>query len=272
MVLISASAADAGAGDGSGQGSGGRSGDVISAEVVYRTGGGAGGDHARCGWKMIDGDIGIPGHGTASWPRVERGVTYHLWRRSCPDGDSYVEVAETTPAQLLPSLLEQLRRAVLPKPIPDFEMLDPEFGWAYVRTPLDFRAGGGSWRTVSVTATLGPVWATVTARPVSLRLDPGDPARPGGVRCGGRDPIAPYLAAKPGACSYTYLDASSTSPLDGYHFRTTMSIDWSISWTSSTGAGGTLAPYSTSTSSLLAVAEVKGLVTCTGPRPEQGSC
>ena len=108
--------------------------------------------------------------------------------------------------------------------------------------------------------------------PESLTFDPGDPAGPGPVACGGDGPVAPYVAEVPGACSYTYVNASSTSPFDGYHFQTSMEIAWSISWTSSTGAGGALAPYTTSASALLAVAEVKGLVTCTGSRPEQGGC
>ena len=200
------------------------------------------------------------------------GLRYHLWWRDCGGVGAYVVVAEATPQDLLPGILEQLRQRTLPKPMPVFELLDPEFGWAYVRTPLDFRAGGDSWRPVSVTASLGPVWATVTAEPQTLTFDPGDPAGPGPVACGGDAPVAPYVAETPGACSYTYVNASSTSPFDGYHFQTSMEIAWSISWTSSTGAGGALAPYTTSASALLAVAEVKGLVTCTGSRPEQGGC
>jgi hypothetical protein len=152
--------------------------------------------------------------------------------------------------------------------------LDPQFGWADVKTPLDFRAAAGSWRPVSVTASLGPLWATVTASPVRLRFDPGDPdpLAPPPVVCSGAGPTAVYVAAVPGVCSYTYRNASSTSQFDGYHFVTTMSIDWQVTWTSSTGTGGSLDGETTSATALLAVAEVKGLVTCTGPRPEQGGC
>ena len=66
-------------------------------------------------------------------------------------------------------------RRALPSPTPTFEMLDPVNNWAYVTVPVDFRAGGNSWRTVSVTASIGPVWATVTAQPVLMTFDPGDP-------------------------------------------------------------------------------------------------
>jgi hypothetical protein len=264
--------ANAAPGSGVGQGSAGQSGGVITAAVAYRSNGSdAGGGAAVCSWELADGTVAVNGY-TATWPQVEAGVMYHLYRRSCPDGVVYVQVAETTPQDLLPGILDQLRQRTLPRPVPVFELLDPRFGWAYVRTPLDFRAGGDSWRSVSVTASVGPVWATVTARPQTLTFDPGDPAGSGPVSCGGDDPVAPYLPDVPGACSYTYRNASSTSPLDGYHFQTTITIRWSISWTSSTGAGRALAPYETSSSALLAVAEVKGLVTCTGSRPEEGGC
>jgi hypothetical protein len=203
---------------------------------------------------------------------VKDGVTHHLWQRMC-DGQitAYWDLPERQPADLLPQLLEQLRTRALPKPSPSFELLDPQFGWAYVKTPLDFRAGAGSWRPVSVTASLGPLWATVTASPSRLRFtwDP-DPLAPRQSRAGtGPTRVVP---AVPGVCSYTYRNASSTSPFDGYHFVTTMSIDWQVAWTSSTGAGGALGGETTSATALLAVAEVKGLVTCTGPRPEQGGC
>ena len=255
-----------------GQGSGGSNDGVIVAEVVRETHGsmsGGGNGAVACTWELRDdqwvGDVG-PGQ-----PITADGLRYHLWWRVCQGVGAYVVVPEATPQNLLPGILEELRERALPAPTPVFELLDKDFGWAYVRTPLDFRAGD-AWRPVSVTASLGPVWATATATPNRLTFDPGDAAGPGPVSCGGDGPVAPYVAEVPGVCSYTYLNASSTSPYDGYHFQTRLTIDWSISWTSSTGESGTLEPYSTSAAALLAVAEVKGLVTCTGPRPEQGGC
>jgi hypothetical protein len=203
---------------------------------------------------------------------VRDGLTFHLWMRTCGAEVTFHEIPVGSPRDLLPGLIEQLRSKAVPKPVFEFQLLDREFGWAYVHTPLDFRAGEDSWRPVSVTAQLGPFWATVTARPLRLTFEPGDPAGPGAVSCDGDDPTAPYLPAVPGACSYTYRNASSTSRFDGYHFKTTLSISWDISWTSSTGNGGPLESFSTTATSLLAVAEVKALVTCTGPRPEQGGC
>ena len=50
------------------------------------------------------------------------------------------------------------------------------------------------------------------------------------VTCSGTAPIDPYVAEEPGECSYVFTNASSTSPYDGYHFLTTLSIEWSITW------------------------------------------
>ena len=270
-LSMSAPAAVAAPGDGVDSGTAGSANGVLTAQVSYSTEGGASGG-SKCSYEMVDGAIESATVAQGPWPRTADGVTFHLWLRTCPDGVTYMEFAETTPEEILPRLLDRLKREALPKPTPVFEMLDPVHGWAYVRTPLDFRVGAGAWAPVSVTAAVGPIWATVTARPARLSFDPGDPAGPGVVSCAGDGPVASYVPEVPGACSYTFMNASSTSPVDGYHFATRLTIDWSISWTSSTGAGGPLAPYSTFTDAPLAVAEVKGLVTCTGPRPEQGGC
>jgi len=104
-----------------------------------------------------------------------------------------------------------------------------------------------------------------------LTFNPGDPAGPGSVTCSGEAPLGAYIAAAPGACSYTYRNESSTSPHDGYHFMTSLTTEWVVSWSGSTG-GGQLEPLRTTSQEAVAVAAIKALVTCTGPRPEQGGC
>lgn len=264
-------------GGGGGVGNGGSGDGVITATVEVRTDGdrepGSGGGDG-CTWTLVDGEVTVDKVGTATYPRTDGGVVYHLWEQRCPGGSfrNLRVVPETEPRDLLPTLLRRLQDRELPKPAPVFEALDPANGWAYVQVPLDFRVSNDSWRPVSVTASIGPVWATVTATPARLTFDPGDPAGPGAVSCDGDEPLAPYVPATPGLCSYTYLNSSSTSLVDGYHFATVTTIDWDITWTSSTGDGGPLNGFSTSTTTLLAVAEVQGLVTCTGSRSQQGGC
>ena len=270
--LVSTSPAHAGLGDGTDNGSTSDSDDgTITAGAGYSREGVRSG-RSECTWTLANSGVTVDDIGSLTWPRVIGDTTYNLYLRRCPNGDSWVEVPERTSGDLLPGLLSDLRSRALPRPTAVFEMLDPEFGWAYVRTPLDFRAGGDSWRQVSVTASAGPVWATVTAVPAALTFDPGDPAGAGSVTCDGEAPTDPYVAEWPGECSYTFTNSSSTSPHDGYHFLTTLSIEWTITWVSSGGGSGSFEPYTTSTTTELAVAEVKGLVTCTGPRAAQGGC
>ena len=272
-VLTLARPALAAPGQGGSSGSGSSEDGLITARVKYALAGSRGGSDSGCAWTRVDGAMSVPSTGTATWPRTDgAGVTYHLWQQRCDGRVTWFEFPEATPRDLLPELLERLRERELPAPVPVYEHLDPEFGWAYVRVPLDFRAGDDTWRPVSVTASIGPLWATVTAEPVALLFDPGDPAGPSAVACGGDGPVAPYVPEVPGVCSYTYVNASSTSPFDGFHFVTTLTTEWDISWTSSTGAGGPLEGFATSSTAQLAVAEVQGLVTCTGSRPEQGGC
>ena len=263
----------AGPGDGSGQGGGGSGSGTITAQVNWWSGGGGTGPSSGCSWLLVIGGFSVSGVGQVNWPREVDGVVLNLWRRTCPDGESWFELPVIDPAtDLLPLLLTRLRQGRLPQPSPVFAVLDRQFGWAYVRTPVDFRAGGGSWTPVSVTASIGPFWARVTATPGMLTFDPGDQAGTGPVRCGGTGPVAVYIAEVPGECSYTYLNSSSTSTYDGYHFLTRFTIDWRIGWVSSSGAGGSLDPFSTSATAELAVAEAKGIVVCTGALPEQGGC
>jgi hypothetical protein len=206
------------------------------------------------------------------WPRLgSDGRTYNLYLRRCPDGSQqYSEVPETDPEiNLMPLALRDVKEKYLPKPQTQFLALDSEFGWAYVTVPLDFRVTNAV-EPVSVTASIGPVWATVTAVPSRVTFEPGEP---GGhtVSCSTAGASAGYDPATPGECSYTYVNSSAISA-NGRTFTTRTSIEWAISWTSSTGAGGPLAGFSTSSSEPLAVAEIQALVTCTGPRPEQGGC
>ena len=272
-VLAVGDVAWAGPGDGSGQGGGGSDNGTITAQVNWWSSGGGTGPSSGCTWLLVTGGLAVDGVGEVHWPRESDGVVLNLWRRTCPDGESWFELPVIDPTtEILPLLLTRLEQEELPKPTPTFSVLDPEFGWAYVRTPIDFRVGGTAWAPVSVTASIGPYWARVTATPGSLTFDPGDIVGAAPVSCGGSGPVAAYVVEEPGACSYTYLNASSTSTYDGYHFLTTFTIDWQIAWMSSTGTGGPLDPFSTSATAELAVAEAKGIVTCTGALPEQGGC
>ena len=176
-----------------------------------------------------------------------------------------------TVAEILPGLRQRME-AVLEAPAVEFVGLDPEFGWAYVVVPVGFRVTNTAPIAVTASVSAGPftAWATITATPTEIRFDPGEP--------GGRVVVCPPAAAasaafdsaRPDACSYRY-DNSSAVAGNGRTFETTTSMVYAITYQSSEGPGSFPAVTMSSTAEL-AVAEIQALVTCTGPRPEQGGC
>jgi len=126
---------------------------------------------------------------------------------------------------------------------------DP-FTWAHISTW--FWTDAGNYRPQSQTVSVGPVSATVVARPVGLVFDPGD----GGdsVRCPG-----PGLAwtesdgndAPSSGCGYRYdhvTDGTVTSRLG---------ILWWVTWTGTGGTGGTLPTMETTTDAPLRVLQIQ---------------
>ncbi|MFJ8947699.1 hypothetical protein ACIRG4_31395 [Streptomyces sp. NPDC102395] len=104
------------------------------------------------------------------------------------------------------------------------------------------------FKEVSVTASLAVpglnIQATTTAKPVSLKLEPGTPdaeTYPGSGECtinADGSIGAPYAAGKADQtppCGLKYLRSSG-----GGTFKLQATVTWQISWTGSGGAGGTL--------------------------------
>jgi hypothetical protein len=140
-----------------------------------------------------------------------------------------------TPQQLVHALggldVPHLRPATAPPRGRDGLVGLPEWFWV----------PAGEWHLRSVTVTAGPVWATVTATPVSLTVQPGAGLSP--VTCTG--PGAAYNRRKPAVqqhtdCSYTYLQPSAGLP--GNAYQASVTVTWRVTWTGSGGAGGVLDP------------------------------
>jgi hypothetical protein len=227
-----------------------------------------------CTWEVLDhGYEYNPGETrTVGGQRLVEGVTYAFYRRTCEGASVFVWVPLVSVGDLVPGALEYLE-ARLPRPDPTLHPVDPEFGWVYVQVPVDFRTAPATLEPVSVTVSVDgptPVWVTVTALPSGLRFMPGDGGGASIVACGPAGATAEYVGEVPGECSYTYRKASSTSG-DGSRFDAEMQIAWDVTYVSSAGPG-VLSVAPTSTGFPIVVAEVKGLVVCTGARPEQGGC
>lgn len=228
-------------------------------------------------WTQVKIPIDTDGSGVESPPsKVEDDVTYDLYfvLPSCTDGGAggtYQYVQRISSADLIPGLREEVERQ-LPKPEIEFTPSDAEFGWSYVQVATDFRITSPlEVVTAEAAATAGPqvVWASISATPTDVTFEPGEP---GGyaVSCSAADAQLGYAPTAPGACSYTYTNTSAVSS-NGRTFPTSVSVEWAIEFDSSDG-GGTFPPLTMTSTHDLAVAEYQALVTCTGPRPEQGGC
>jgi hypothetical protein len=113
------------------------------------------------------------------------------------------------------------------------------------------------WQNYSATANAGRVSVSVTASPGRAEWDAGDGD---GTTCGG-----PGVEWQRGMrddatyCSYTYRHSSAGEEGDAY--RLAVTVWFEVSWTSNTGAGGTLADISRSTSRQVQVGEVQAVET-----------
>jgi hypothetical protein len=163
---------------------------------------------------------------------------------------------QVTPEQLLIQALKELQVPALPP-----ATAPPVGADGLVGLPEWFWIPAASWHPLTVTVTAGPVWATVTATPSGLSVNPGTGADP--VTCLG--PGTAYNPAMPAAdqrtgCSYTYSQPSAG--LSGDAYAASVAVVWSVVWIGSGGAGGVLASaLSVPVSVPIRVAQAEALVT-----------
>jgi hypothetical protein len=181
---------------------------------------------------------------------------FSFWSASPPAGPAAVDPAV---------LAEQaLRTLTIPAPTtgryPAGTMQDGQ-PFTVVNAYTWFWTDPDSFRTLTARADAGGVWAQVTVTPTALSFDPGDGAAavacPGpGVAWQRSDGV---WAPSPAGCHYRYPHSSIDQP--DQQVTATYGIRWSVAWTSSTGASGTLPDLTTSSTATFAVAEVQAVVT-----------
>ncbi len=116
------------------------------------------------------------------------------------------------------------------------------------------------WKPISITVTAGPVFAVATASPATLTYVPGGGL--GSVSCAG--PGTAFVrgtaaSSQRTSCSYTYDQPSAHQP--GSAYQAALVVTWTISWTGSGGAGGTITTgYTTGTAFGVRVAQAEALV------------
>lgn len=214
-------------------------------------------------WRQMDRSSGLDRYeGDLPIEKVIGGVRYRLYQRTGLGSTVLVWIPQRTRQQLGFDGRAYLSR-ILPAPAVG---LAPPAGagiatvgtWFWTTTP---------WVPVRVTAQVpgpnGMVWATTTATPTRLVVDPGDGALGDGpVVCDGPGrPWTPGLGDDAVSdCMYAYRHSSVLAP-DGARFPAVVGIEWDVRWISSSGAGGALAPITTTTHVPITVREIQAIVT-----------
>ncbi len=226
------------------------------------TGGSSGG--SSCSWRMLvtfDSSIGR----TTNISRVVSGIRYDLYERRCGAVFTDVWIPRLSPSQLARSAAVSAQ-ARLPAPVANFA---PVADSVVVKLPVWFWVEASWWTPVSATAwiptAMGTLWARTTATPVRVEFLTQDDASPGGLGAGSTScagPGRPWQVAlgdeAVSACSYTFAHSSGSRPSG--RFVGVVGVEWRISWTSSTGAGGTLPPHTTASFVTTRVGELQALV------------
>ena len=240
----------------------------------------AGGCHVErtpAGWVVVCSN----GSGTPGSPGGGGGVGGYPFPHPAPKGEKWMWMSCQTPGQaglvlvptgsttanpgVTPEQLMQMALASLKVPVPAPDTAPPRGDRGLVGLPEWVWLPRGSWHPVTAQVSVGPVWARVTAKPVSISISPGG-GQPG-VSCPGpgtaHDPRLP-ASAQHTDCSVTYLRSSLQQPRNQY--QTSVTVTWTASWTGSGGAGGAINPPLTQTTTFgIRVAEGQALVTGGGP-------
>lgn len=254
----------------------GASGDGIDAEAELETvesGGREGSSGPRCEYEPLRRDPSLPeidennagvyglepGVGavfnpeTGLYERERNGQQEAAYTRRC-DGEEPVLV-------MVPRVsVEDVRRRALQRvtqqlPSPSMDMSPaPEIG-GYVNFGMWLAVADPG--PVSITAQVGPVWATVTATYVSTTWDMGNGDV---VECDGvGTPIVDPDTMEQGPCGYTYRWASTpeATGADGLAYHVTVTGHWEITYQTSTGTSGSLAPLTRTTTFTYQVREIQ---------------
>jgi len=127
----------------------------------------------------------------------------------------------------------------------------------YTRVPTWLWIDGGWWRAYSATADAGGVSTTAVATPVRAIWDMGDGGRT--ICTGPGTPWRPGLPDSEAKCSYLYKNSSAGQRSGTFNMSVT--VEFAVSWTSSIGPGGSLAPITRSASRAVQVGEIQAIET-----------
>lgn len=115
----------------------------------------------------------------------------------------------------------------------------------------------GAWQEVSASASIGPVAATVTARPVRVEWDMGDGTT---VSCAAGTPYDSSRPARDQQSACTHVFTTSSARQAGGRFTVTATVVYAVGWSATTGGGGELGELTRSASVPVTVREAQALI------------
>lgn len=217
---------------------------------TFSSGSGGG---ARCIWTKLEGGVGADAgsNGSFAAPGTREGPngTETLYLKTCPGFAQLVYVPPVDVASLRASARRSVERQL---PLPALQISpDPAAGgiirvqnWLAVAPVVD----------VSATASVGPVWVTMTGAQDSLSWDMGTGGEP--VTCegigaplpAGADMVADDVnGAAPCGYTYEHVSAPQFGANSNLAYENTATTNWAVSWVDYTGAVGTLPDIARST-------------------------
>jgi len=226
----------------------------------------------RCGWEVYTDLLKVmvpqlgPGvlqpmrrdsatHGFLPGGSPASQATETLYKRTCPGAAGFTLSWVPDGVNVDDVLASAVQRVTAQIPAPALNMNpDPAVGgvvniglWLAVADPGQ----------VSITASVGPVWATVTARyqRTSWSLGNGDV-----VECEGLGtPIVDVNTEEQGPCGYTYRwpSAPRFTGAGDLAYHNSVTGHWVVAFATSTGASGSLAPIDRTTAFTYRVREIQ---------------
>jgi hypothetical protein len=220
----------------------------------FRSGSG-GGSGPRCTWEKHEGGFGVDAqrNGSFFYPGTRKGPNGEdevLYLKVCPNpngSSQFIYVPPVNVAAVRAAALDSVKR-LLPLPVlnvsPSQGGLIRMQNWLAVQPVAD----------VTATASVGPVWITMTATQNSLLWDMGNGDT---VTCDGTGSPLPDGVDNmldddvngAAECGYTYqhVSAPKFGANDDSAYENSVTTAWAITWVDYTGATGTLADLERST-------------------------
>ena len=218
------------------------------------------GPASNCTWEVINADDSSIAMYDTEGTRL-RSETGRWLQKVCDGQQVPVNGAFAVPERnrpaVDPAVLAQQARESVNIPAPPISTSPDADRQLYTRVRTWLWVDEGWWRSYSATANAGGVSTTVSARPVRAVWSMGDGGK---TICEG-----PGVAWRPGMaddathCSYIYKNSSTGQR--GGTYTMTVTVEFGVSWSSSIGPEGSLAPITRSASTPVRVGEIQAIET-----------